>query len=484
LTATELYKIEKPSSCMGCPFYNKGRYFTPDHIKPNSEVIFIAQNPGPNEQNGHKLIKRHWFGKDYHDEFKQVQPQPLIGATGKLFNERFLPLSGLNRNEISVANAIRCRPGEAIDNLKADELPSLTNKMKLESSKSDIVKALKHCREAHLKIPKSTKLIVTMGGYSLFQLTGVSDVTQWRGYGFDYSINVAEGNYSTVNPEVYNYLYSDVNIFSTMHIASLFKGDNKKYYHSVLQDFGKIRRLLDGKWPLGLPKWSTTPPSTWPKYSSFDTEYSERKIRIQGMSVLNRWSLCDSENNLYCIEEYNTSPFKIPVEQKSTVLIQNAVTSDDLTHLETITDSLKITVEDLMLFHSVFWTGEPHSLNYMNSIFGGFNRYKHLSRGNPQLYSALDAYEPMYIWRTGFIPEARRDNLSWKAYKELTLPLIKTITKAQQTGAKLDGNRLKQVQHILQCRLDEIKETAKRITGDSNFNIGGSKKIKEEIYGN
>ena len=99
--------IPKPSSCIGCPLYHNSQYFTPDTIVPDSKVLFIAQNPGPDEEAGHKLIKRHWHGSQYLDEHTQVQPAPLIGATGQLFDRQFLPLTGLKRPEISLANSIR-----------------------------------------------------------------------------------------------------------------------------------------------------------------------------------------------------------------------------------------------------------------------------------------------------------------------------------------------------------------------------------------
>ena len=168
------YRIPLPSSCEGCPFYQHGKYFTPDDIREGTEVLFIAQNPGPDEEKGRKLIERTWaYGKP-HDTFEQVQPGPLIGATGVQFNERFLPLAQLKRSEVSTANAIRCRPGQSLG-MPSDALPPITSKMDLDRSRADIVKALKHCRDTYLKVPSTTKLIVTMGRYALFSLTGIQN---------------------------------------------------------------------------------------------------------------------------------------------------------------------------------------------------------------------------------------------------------------------------------------------------------------------
>ena len=439
---------------------------------PNSEVLFIAQNPGPDEEAGHKLIKRHWLDKGQrYDEYEDVSPQPLIGATGQLFNNRFLPLSGLKRSEVSVANAIRCRPGFALG-LQPDSLPPLTNKMKLETSDAAIVRALKHCADAHLKVPSSVKLIVTMGQYGLYQQTGISNVQDWRGYSFNYGSSY---NRHTVDTHIYHNLDSDKKILATMHIAALFKGENKRYMHATLQDFHKIRLILKGIWPIPLPTWSNQPPKEWPSYSVFDTEYN-----INNNDELIRWSLCDTHNNLYCVEADDTPSDGITITSTSTVVIQNALA--DIAHLSRIVDISSVKLEDMMLAHSVLWTGEPHSLNYIASVYGGFNRYKHLSSSEPQLYSALDAYEPMHIWRTHFLPEFRSDPLSWAIYKKYRLPLINIINKAQISGVKINSERLSEVKEILEGNLERIRERAKVITGNNKFNIGGSKQLKEILY--
>lgn len=468
--------ILKPSSCIGCPLYQHGAYYTPDHIVDDSEVMFIAQNPGVDEEAGHKLIKRHHYGSQYSDEFTQVEPQPLIGETGQLFDKRFLPLTGLYREQVSVGNAIRCRPGTSL-NLNPNDLPSISNKMHLERSDALIVKALKHCKDAHLHIPPSVKLVVTMGSHALFQLTGVHNVSEWRGYALDHRF---VNSHTTMDTSYYHDLFiptygEGYRTYVTMHIAALFKGENKKYYHATLQDFAKIKRLLNGSWPSPLPQWSDNSPLKWPKYAAFDTEY------YPDNNKLIRWSLCDIDYNLYCVESENTPYERIPIQQGSTVVIQNALA--DISHLANIVDFTQVNVEDMMLAHSVLWTGEPHSLNYIASLYGTFNRYKHLDHDLPQLYSALDAYVPMYMWRHHFIPEFKADQQSWKVYKKFRLPLIDIINKAQMSGSKVNTSRLAEVQRIFQDKVDQIKVRSKEVVGDEQFNIGGSKQLKEEIYG-
>jgi len=488
--------IPLPSSCEGCPFYkykdHPDNSFTPDFVVPSSVVYFIAQNPGKDEALGHRLVARtyHGYGQSS-DEYEEVQPQPLIGATGKAFDTRFLPLTGLSRDEVSLGNAIRCRPGKALGLARADELPLITATMKLESSKADIVNALKHCKAAHLKVPDSVKVVVTMGRHAMFAMTGLSKdedeykkkqsvLESWRGY----AVNVSDYSASTtVDTSIYHSLLNLENgqavpervVFMTMHLAALFYGDNKRFYHATLQDYHKLGMLLRGEWPLPLPLWSNKGPVEWPSYSAFDTEYNPDTAELY------RWSMCDRHNNLYAVEFDSSYNSRLPVAVGSVVLIQNALA--DISYLSRIVDIRNVKLEDMMLAHSVLWSGEPHSLNYINSVYGTLNRYKHLSADNPQLYSALDAWEPMQMWRSYFIPEFKRDPQSWYVYKKYRLPLINIIDKAQRSGVKLDSSRLTDVQAILLERLEGYRLKAQDITGDPLFNIGGSKRLKEVIYG-
>lgn len=480
--------IPLPSACDGCPFQKYSTYFTPDHMVPGSEVLFIAQNPGRNEEAGEKLLQRRWQGGQAFDEIVKVQPQPLIGATGKQFEERFLPLAELERGAISTANAIRCRP--QIPGLAPDDLPSITVKMRLEDSKADIVKALKHCQDAYLRIPASVKTIVTMGRHAMFALTGIQNeeneygrkrgvIDTWRGYGVDVP-NFDIRSHRTVATDRYHLLLSEYRILFTMHIAALFKGDNKKYFNATLQDFVKLRDLREGTWPSPLPEWSTTAPDTWPAYAAFDTEYIP-DLSGKGHDILERWSLCDTDDRLYCIEHGDHTDGKIPIQPGSTVLAQNAIA--DMSHLARLVDMAQVRLEDMMLAHAVLWTGEPQGLNYIQSKYGSLNAYKHLSANEPQLYSALDAHQPMYMWQNYFIPAFKEDMLSWRVYRQKRAGLVAIIDKAQRAGSKVDTERLTLVQQILQERLEQYQKRAQELTGDPTFHLGGSKQLKKVLYG-
>jgi uracil-DNA glycosylase len=495
--------IEKGSACDGCPFRHKGRYFTPDKVVQGSRVYFLAQNPGASEEAGRLLLKREWMYGHSHDEYTQVQPQPLIGATGKLFTERFLSLSGLPRDVVSTGNVIRCRPGASLS-LKPDALPSLTTAMKLETSSADIVKAMKHCQNAYFHPPSSTEVVVTMGRYAMFALTGIQSeenefrkklgvMESWRGYGVD----VADFRTPhTVDTSYYHDLSSTKRVYFTQHLAALFQGEldssstglqgqgGKKYYHATLEDYNRLRLLLEGKWPEPLPTWSTTPPKVWPNYAAFDTEY------VPETNQLLRWSLCDTNGNLYGIEYDPERSLTLPLLPKSTILAQNWIA--DYGHFLRLvgSDAVRtalLNLEDMFLAHTVLWTGEPHNLNYIQSKYGTVNRYKHLiSSDDPEtqtLYSVLDAHQPMTMWLKHFLPQFREDPLSWQVYRKYRVKLIEPYWRAEQAGSAVDTARLSDVKAILEERLQGYRDRAREITGDVKLNLGGRKAMLEYVYG-
>lgn len=477
--------ILKPSSCFGCPFEKYGRFFTPDRMVKGSKVLFMAQAPGRDEEAGSRLEKRTYKTQyQYFDERTEVRPQPLIGVTGKMFEERFLPLSGLKRSEVSLANAIRCRPGLSLGLKDEDSLPGLPSTVRLEDSDAVIVKALKHCQEAHLKIPSSVKTIVTMGRYAMFALTGIQAAEReygvrpekvmesWRGYGVDVP---SFHRFSTVDTSKYHPLTSEHRIYFTMHIAALLR--DKKYFHATLEDFAKLKRLLNHEWPGKLPTWFNRPPLGWPRYSTFDTEY------VPDTGELIRWSMCDHANldHVYCVEADRTSVQQIPVAPGSIILFQNV--HADLPYVRPIVNLHHVKMHDMMLAHSVLWTGEPHNLNYIQSKYGSLNKHKHLSKDHPQLYSACDSFQPALMWLSHFIPQFKQDRASWRVYNERRLELVSIIERAHDTGSRINARRLEQVGEIITERLEDYRSQARLLTDDPSFNLSGRKHMIEVLYG-
>src|SRR5574342_1129534 len=100
--------LPKPETCKSCPMYGDGMGFVPDRLVEGAEVLYLAQNPGPDEEAGRKLMAYHGR-KDR--VYAPVSPRPLIGPTGYSLEHELLPFAKLKPEQVSYANVLRCRDG-------------------------------------------------------------------------------------------------------------------------------------------------------------------------------------------------------------------------------------------------------------------------------------------------------------------------------------------------------------------------------------
>ena len=132
----------------------------------------------------------------------------------------------------------------------------------------------------------------------------------------------------------------------------------------------------------------------------------------------------------------------------------------DLPHLRGF-DPQTVNIEETMYSHAVLWTGRvetddqkgkqggasSHTLNFLGSIYGRTNRWKHLSRIAPRVYAGGDALGTMDAWATGLhgglSGELDRDPQTKWVYENLQKPLIPIIMKAHQRGIATDREATK-----------------------------------------
>lgn len=117
---------EKVRACTICPLH-KGRInAVPGAGNPNADIMFIGEGPGKNE-----------------DE----QGLPFVGAAGKLLDE-MLASVGLKREDVYIANVVKCRPPN-----NRDPLPN------------EIESCIPYLKEQIVLI--QPKIIVTLGRFSM-----------------------------------------------------------------------------------------------------------------------------------------------------------------------------------------------------------------------------------------------------------------------------------------------------------------------------
>lgn len=93
--------------CPACPRTNP---IIPADGNPNSPFIFIGEAPGKEEN---------------------ARGRPFIGKTGKEFNEHYLPLAGLTRDDIRITNVVKCFTTENSDSAKFQEMKRICSEFHL-----------------------------------------------------------------------------------------------------------------------------------------------------------------------------------------------------------------------------------------------------------------------------------------------------------------------------------------------------------------
>lgn len=416
--------LPKPKECKDCIAYGDGRGFVPDRISPQTSVIVYAQNPGEDEERGQRYLGQ--------NQWESHPPEPLIGKTGRLLDRTFLPLAGLNREEVGLANSLRCRWNYQ------NTLPGLKDKA--------LQQALLYCTRAHWKPPEHAKLYIAMGEVATYALTQQAhDFNGWRGYLLPYQ---SLGTPRMPQDRIWTpwqYPGSPPPVLVTHHLAYLFRVPEAEL--PAKRDWNKVAQILAGQWPVSMSPITRQAPDLWPSYAAFDTEFAE-----DHHDRLTRYSLATRDRRVWVVEASQARP--MPVVPPTTVVMHNAPA--DLPHLHGLIDMGGVEIEDTMYAHAVLWTGKvetdeqrgktggamSHTLNFLGSLYARINRWKHLAKVAPVTYSGGDALGTMDVWDTGLHGglkgELARDPQSQWVYQNLQKPLVPLVFRAMQRGIATD----------------------------------------------
>lgn len=442
-------KVGKPAGCLGCPLYGDGTGYVPAIIREQAPLMIMAQNPGEDEEKGRRIA--YWAGGA--PVYEECKPQPMIGKTGHDLKKNYLPLTGLGEEDASWDNVIRCRWRG-------------TNKMPPDPI---LRKAADHCWKAHFRRPEGAKLIVTSGVAAMWACTGKGTPSQgietWRGW----MAPLRPPFLGTIpDTDIYVPRGSDLPVLMTTHIAALYRDPTSKM--PTRMDWSKVARILANKWPLAMPTVRRhCEPGMWEPGSAFDTEWN------MDTRELLRYSLFTPSGKLYVIEAGSHIPAYVPTDTLH-MIFQNAPADlEDATRM-----GLTVDPEDTMLAHSVLWSGMPHDLDFLGSIYGPLNRWKHLSRVNPIDYAAGDAMGTWYIWKQ-LKAELDRDPGSKWIYEHAVRPLIPIILKARQKGLRVNRERVARVRADLAEQIEDIKLRAQAHVGWP-INLASPKQVSHWLY--
>lgn len=476
---------QKPDTCKPCPMYGKGTGFVRDNIVEGSEIVFLYQNPGENETKGLRVIS----GSGRNVVTEKVEPQPLIGATGRAWVEQYLPHTGFERSEVSICNVLKCR-------YEVNGKP--TNVLPKEPIYSE---AVKHCTETYLRIPESTRLVVAGGAHAWRYVAGddARTITDWRGY-----LAPTEGELRTTNGTT-----KRVPIFGTLHIADLFHEPRMRT--PTKTDYKRIGAYLRGEWPAPIPDRHIGVDDGGVEYACslllepvarratvyLDTEYTYKddydfvpgsgKMYLFGLGwrtvdgsftgiqvdLSSKWITKGAIQRL--ILAYND------VIQHCRVVIQNAAA--DLPILESnwgIDREVYKRVDDLLLAHAALWCELPHTLDFIDSMLGDGPKLKYLQHTDPILYHWGDIWSLAVAWEK-LEPALKRDKGSWWVYENEFLPLVNLHTRATETGIRVNKEALVP---LLQSYMEKITEATRLARSYAGYpiNLGSSPQVGQYVY--
>ena len=427
--------LQKPNTCIGCPMYGDGRGFVPDEVAEGQSVFIFAQNPGDQEER---------------------EGRPMVGATGKVNDDKFIPLTELERGrDIGIGNSIRCRL--VVNGKRTNSLPP--------SKALKVAQA--HCNAAHLKIPESVKLVVAHGAPAWQFILGKQYLSDddWRGF---------------LGPVQ----LAGRPVMCTLHTAALFH--NPRMIQAAKVDWRKIGKYVKGEWPLAVPQrvvineldvkgyaanlkaiddWFAAASSA--DYVVFDTEYVtelNKKITLIGL-------LYEDTDGVHGIQYPFTSSGAmaglrgrfvdrfaaliqvVPMVGQNTVLAD----VDCVDRNWGIAYSGYLKLHDVMLMHHTLWAELPHSLDFLASIYSYYPNLKPLGDekyGGLPLKAKIDYMK--YLKSLGYLPhepeEPQPHHASW-LYNWGDVLVTNEALKELLQEARVS------VKHLRQPTLTIIKET-------------------------
>lgn len=262
----------------------------------------------------------------------------------------------------------------------------------------------------------------------------------------------------------------------------------------TIQDWTKVRRFLDGKWPLPNPKYREEISAIQcidfmdqcrrASCVVIDTEFSREShfLLIVGISYPGAQEVLQfNHRNASGPERYHFGKLLKGVISHTQVVFQNSMA--DIPVLEQAY-GIKIEdykdIQDTMLAHAVLWSDWPHTLEFLASVYGNHNKFKHLSRTNPGLYNAGDVVDTLSAW-DGLTREFTADPRSKMVYLSQSMPLVPIILRSQHTGLSVNGERVRTAMQYLYSERSTAIRMAQLYCGYP-INIGSDDQLKYELY--
>ena len=444
--------LPKPSSCVGCPLYQSGMGFVPDLVR-EARVAILAQNPGANEEVGMRVVG---YAGVRDPVLEPCTPQPLIGVTGYLLKTTYLPLAGLKEDEVSYHNVLKCRWNHS------NELP----KGVLYDD------AVAHCTQAHLSFSPSCDIIVAHGAAAWAFTQGPDlKVSEWRGF---------------VGPRQWD----GRRVYATLHTADLLRDPHARFIARF--DWKRLSKLLTHEWPSPVPLRVIAGPSTRDRFVHcleealeqpeimVDTEYIPDEQLLTHVGAAWRTGNTVTGFQLEWVHGQATSVERAIFMEywpklcaRVTMGFWNA--KADLPILEHNLNAIPCQFEDPMQAHAVLWPDMDHDYGFVASIYGKYNKLKHLAKDDILLYHWGDMIDLIWIWEA-LKDEFAQDPLAEAKYRQQNLKLLPTLLETEARGIRVNHTRINDARPTYQCLINAASELAQAYCGFP-INLGSSSQV-------
>lgn len=292
-------------------------------------------------------------------------------------------------------------------------------------------------------------------------------------------------------------------VLATLHYLDLLK--DCTMMGCTVGDWRKVPRILTGEWPRQLPPVRLYTPAFlaerathdewWDKahcapYLYLDTEYvDKRPIHTRLLRLIGLW-YPGASYAIQCRWMQSGDPswvramFRERLHQcvKNTTVVAFNLCAD----LPVLKGSLGIDYseykswEDPMLAHGVLYPDLPHDFEFCQSVYGQYEKVKHLQEENEELYNLGDTVELEPIWE-GISRELQADPQVEQVYRQQLLPLVPIILETMECGIRVDIEKCEQ----LYQQYTALQETATQMARSAtqlDLNLASSHHLKYWAY--
>lgn len=415
---------KKPEGCQGCPLYGSGNGFVQDSITPDAPVTIINTYPRTEE-----------VSKGY--------ATPTVE-----FSKKYLEILG---ESCSHGHLIRCRP-EGTKRGQMANVPLQT-----------LRQAASHCQRY---ATDTARVRVAQGEEALAIIDhSLGSIHDWRGF---------------LHPEPYR----DAPLYIVADAMMIHKQPELELITRL--DYSRLRRIVSGLWPESLPTgimWTDTAKQWFsmalaqPEPIAIDTEYTRDGyitligLHAPGVGVL-QWDPQDPDG----ATPTDVANTLLSLVQTHPILFQNSFA--DMPRLLQnfgIPYTAYKHIEDTMLAHSVLWSELPHSLKFLESLYGRHNKMKHLANVDKRLYNMGDVLTTSYVWANEK-RDLESDKQAADVYQNIVRPLIPIVARVNERGIAVNRRACEEIYAQLDRDRQYAQELAEAYAGYP-ITLGGSAQI-------